>query len=122
MKGSLWFVTAATVLAVGFAQVPVATAATENSQQQKMTACNAEAKTKALSGDVRKQFMSDCLSAHPAAATTGNSQQEKMKACNAQAKTAAPTGDAHKQFMSSCLKGGTAPGAAGGTSGGADKK
>jgi hypothetical protein len=122
MTGSLWLVTAATVLALGFAQVPVAAAATENSQQQKMTACNAEAKSKALSGDSRKHFMSDCLSAHPAPTATGNSQQEKMKACNAQAKTAAPTGDAHKQFMSKCLKGGTAPSAAGGTSGGADKK
>ena len=120
MKASLWLATAA--LAVGFAQAPLATATTENSQQQKMTACNAEAKTKALSGDARKAFMSDCLSAHPAAATTGNAQQEKMKACNAQAKTAAPTGDAHKQFMSNCLKGGTATGVAGGVSGGANTK
>ena len=109
MKGSLWMVTAAAVLAVGFAQVPVATAATANSQQDKMTACNAAAKTKALTGDARKQFMSSCLSAHPAdAAATGNTQQEKMKACNAEAKVKAPTGDAHKQFMSDCLKGSTA--------------
>jgi hypothetical protein len=117
-------VTAAALVAVGFAQAPVATAATQNSQQDKMKACNAEAKVKAPTGDAHKQFMSDCLSAHPApeAAAKGNSQQEKMKACNEQAKTAAPTGDAHKQFMSSCLKGGTAPGAAGGSSGGANKK
>jgi hypothetical protein len=80
MKGSLWMVTAAALVAVGFAQVPVAAAATENSQQDKMKACNAEAKVKA------------------------------------------PTGDAHKQFMSNCLKGGTATGAAGGSSGGANKK
>jgi psiF repeat len=106
MRISVWMVTAAAMLAVGFAQVPVARA--DNSQQDKMKACNAEAKTKAPTGDAHKQFMSNCLSAHPAADTTkGNSQQEKMKACNAEAKTKAPTGDAHKQFMSDCLKGGS---------------
>lgn len=108
MKGSLWMVTAAAVLAVGFAQVPLATAATENAQQDKMKACNEAAKTKAPTGDAHKQFMANCLSAHPAdAAATGNSQQEKMKACNAEAKVKAPSGDAHKQFMSDCLKGST---------------
>lgn len=30
-------------------------------QQEKMTACNADAKAKALTGDARKQFMSTCL-------------------------------------------------------------
>jgi psiF repeat len=105
MRSSVWMVAAAAVLAVGFAQVPVARA--DNSQQDKMATCNAQAKTQAPTGDAHKQFMSNCLSAHPTttAATTGNSQQEKMKTCNAQAKTQAPTGDAHKQFMSNCLKG-----------------
>ena len=32
-------------------------------QQDKMKTCNADAKTKALSGDARKKFMSECLSA-----------------------------------------------------------
>jgi hypothetical protein len=32
-----------------------------NSQQQKMKDCNASAKTQALTGDARKQFMSNCL-------------------------------------------------------------
>jgi len=36
--------------------------ATGNSQQKKMTDCNAEAKTKALAGDARKAFMKECLS------------------------------------------------------------
>jgi hypothetical protein len=105
MKVSLWLVTAAAVLVAGFVQVPVARA--DNTQQDKMAACNAQAKTQAPTGDAHKQFMSNCLSAHPTttAAATGNSQQEKMKTCNAQAKTQAPTGDAHKQFMSNCLKG-----------------
>lgn len=30
-------------------------------QQEKMTACNADAKTKQLTGDARKTFMSNCL-------------------------------------------------------------
>ena len=30
-------------------------------QQNKMTACNAEASAKTLKGDARKAFMSDCL-------------------------------------------------------------
>jgi len=32
-----------------------------SAQQEKMKACNADAKTKALKGDERKAFMSDCL-------------------------------------------------------------
>ena len=32
-----------------------------NSQQMKMKTCNADAKTQGLSGDARKQFMSNCL-------------------------------------------------------------
>lgn len=32
-----------------------------NSQQDKMTTCNADAKTQGLTGDARKQFMSNCL-------------------------------------------------------------
>ena len=113
MKVSTWVATATALLAVGYGQASLAEAT--NSQQEKMKVCSEEAKTKAPSGEARKQFMSNCLSAHPTTTSTGNSQQEKMKACNEQAKTAAPTGDAHKQFMSNCLKGG-------GTSGGANKK
>lgn len=33
----------------------------KQAQQEKMKACNADAKTKALKGDARKAFMSDCL-------------------------------------------------------------
>ncbi len=69
-----------------------------NSQQQKMKDCNADAKTKALTGADRKTFMKTCLSgssaaaeapaadATPAAATSAKAtQQQKMKDCNAQA-------------------------------------
>jgi len=78
-------------------------ASADNSQQTKMTTCNASAK--GLTGDARKQFMSSCLSNTPAAppAAPLNSQQQKMKDCNAGAKGL--TGDARKQFMSNCLKG-----------------
>jgi psiF repeat len=77
----------------------------DNSQQDKMTSCNADAKAKNLSGDDRKAFMKTCLSATPPPAAPLNSQQQKMKDCNASAKTQALTGDARKQFMSNCLKG-----------------
>ena len=35
----------------------------QQAQQDKMKSCNAEAGTKALKGDERKAFMSDCLKA-----------------------------------------------------------
>lgn len=76
-----------------------------NEQQNRMTTCNADAKTKALTGDARKAFMKSCLSGDTATATTATTQQEKMKTCNADASKQALKGDARKQFMSSCLKG-----------------
>lgn len=35
--------------------------AANTAQQEKMKTCNADASTKALKGDERKAFMSDCL-------------------------------------------------------------
>ncbi|ABI87376.1 PsiF repeat protein [Burkholderia ambifaria AMMD] len=67
-----------------------------NSQQDKMKACNTQATGK--TGDERKAFMKECLSAKPAKAMT---QQEKMKACNTQA--TGKKGDDRKAFMKSCL-------------------
>jgi hypothetical protein len=75
-----------------------------NTQQQRMATCNADAKTKNLTGDARKAFMSDCLSGKTTAAAPAT-QQEKMKSCNMQASTQKLSGDARKQFMSTCLKG-----------------
>ncbi|MBI5785696.1 MAG: phosphate starvation-inducible protein PsiF [Rhodocyclales bacterium] len=90
------------LLAVSLLSLTAASAAIASPQQEKMKACNAEAKGK--SGDERKAFMKECLSAKKedvkSAKTT---QQEKMKACNAEAKTKALSGDERKQFMSSCL-------------------
>lgn len=68
-------------------------------QQEKMATCNKEAGDKALKGDERKKFMSECLS------KAKMTQQEKMKACNKDAKEKALKGDERKQFMSECLKG-----------------
>lgn len=42
-------------------------AAPAETQQNKMTTCNADAKTKALKGAERKAFMSSCLKTHAAA-------------------------------------------------------
>ncbi|KKA06349.1 phosphate starvation-inducible protein PsiF [Pseudomonas ogarae] len=67
----------------------------ETAQQNKMTTCNADATAKALKGDERKAFMSNCLKATP---------QERMKSCNATATEQALKGDARKAFMSECLK------------------
>jgi psiF repeat len=76
-------------------------------QQAKMTSCNADAKTKALTGDARKTFMSDCLSTKPAAAPADKpltASQQKMKDCNADPQAKTLKGDARKAFMSTCLK------------------
>ena len=40
---------------------PPATATVPPTQQEKMKSCNKDAKDKALKGDERKKFMSDCL-------------------------------------------------------------
>ena len=77
----------------------------DNSQQEKMKDCNAQAKTQSLAGDARKSFMKTCLSNQPATDSKLNSQQQKMKQCNADAKTKGLTGAERKTFMSSCLKG-----------------
>jgi hypothetical protein len=75
----------------------------DNSQQTKMTTCNADATSKGLTGDPRKAFMKTCLSSSSAPAATGNSQQQKMKACNADATGKGLKGDPRKAFMKTCL-------------------
>ena len=77
--------------------------ATENSQQQKMTSCNADATAKGLKGDDRQAFMKNCLSAHPASASKGNSQQQKMTSCNADATAKGLKGDDRQTYMKTCL-------------------
>jgi hypothetical protein len=79
-------------------------------QQEKMKMCNADASKKALKGDDRKKFMSDCLSDKGAAAPAAQEkqmtpQQAKMKSCNADASAKSLKGEERKKFMSQCLKG-----------------
>ncbi len=97
-----------TASALALAAAPVAFANlhpawAQNSQQQRMTSCNAQASAQKLSGDARKTFMSDCLSGKTTAAAP-MTPQERMKSCNAQAGAKNLSGDARKSFMSSCLK------------------
>jgi hypothetical protein len=75
-----------------------------STQQQRMKDCNAIAGRRNLSGDARKDFMSDCLSGNSASGTSGNTQQEKMKSCNAKASDQKLTGDVRQRYMSNCLK------------------
>jgi hypothetical protein len=72
-------------------------------QQELMKTCREQAGKQKLSGDARKNFMSDCLSGKTSPRLTR--QQELMKSCNVQANSQKLKGDARKQFMSSCLKG-----------------
>jgi hypothetical protein len=101
MKRSLWILAAGTLLVLGTVSPAVHA---QNSQQARMTSCNADAKAKSLSGDARKAFMKSCLSGGSAAAAP-NSQQQKMKSCNADATSKGLKGNDRKTFMSSCLKG-----------------
>jgi hypothetical protein len=106
MKRSIWLaILGAALTAATLAQPALA----DNTQQSKMTTCNADAKTKGLAGDDRKAYMKTCLSAAGASTDSKplNSQQQKMKSCNADAKTKGLTGDDRKTFMSHCLGGGT---------------
>ena len=108
------------LLAVGLASADEKKA--QSPQAERMTQCNAEAHDKKLTGDARKQFMSDCLKGHAKphaeegdktelasqhAGSTGgehSKQGEKMKACNHEATAKNLHGDDRRQFMSQCLK------------------
>jgi hypothetical protein len=99
----MWLVAVSAALALGAVGHPALAA---NSQNDKMTSCNADAKAKNLQGDERKSFMKSCLSAGSSSQSSStNSQQEKMKSCSADAKTKGLKGDDRKKFMSDCLKG-----------------
>jgi psiF repeat len=93
------------------------------SQTHRMTECNAQAGGQHLTGEARRQFMSECLKGHAATreGTPGGEkgshsgadgehhttpQGEKMKACNRDASGKNLHGDERKAFMSQCLKAG----------------
>jgi hypothetical protein len=103
MKHTTWLAALGTALALIAGQAALGQA-TQNSQQAKMTSCNADATSKGLKGDDRKAFMKTCLS-DKGSATTGNSQQEKMKSCNKDATAKGLKGDDRKAYMKTCLSG-----------------
>lgn len=76
-------------------------------QQERMRSCNKEAGDKALKGDERKHFMSECLKGEAAAAPAKKEmtpQQQRMADCNKEAKEKNMAGAERKKFMSECLK------------------
>jgi hypothetical protein len=101
MRRTNWVVAVGAALAVLAGQGVFA----ENSQQDKMKTCNADATSKGLKGADRQTFMKTCLSHEEAAPVKTNSQQEKMKTCNADATAKGLKGADRKTFMSTCLKG-----------------
>lgn len=82
------------VAALACGLVPLAGHAADNTQQNRMSSCNAEAATKNLSGDARKSFMSDCLS--------GKTTASKEQACNTQADQKKLAGAARTSFVKKC--------------------
>ena len=68
MRVSTWLAALGATLAVVAGQAALAQTAAPgasphlNSQQEKMKTCNADAKTKGLTGEDRKAFMKSCLS------------------------------------------------------------
>jgi len=99
MKVTTWTVGAALVISLSLGTLARADDKPLSAQQQKMVACNQQAKEKSLKGDERKTFMSDCLKAEKA----HNAQHEKMKDCNKQA--TGKKGAERKSFMKECLSG-----------------
>lgn len=88
-------VLAAALLAVSVT-AQAADAPEKKSQQSRMATCSADAKEKALKGDARKQFMSECLS------SKGPKTGEQT--CTASAREKGLTGDARKQFLDQCTR------------------
>lgn len=89
----------------------LATPAHAGAQQDKMRACNKEAREKGLKKDERKAFMSSCLSSAapssqsaPAEDGKSASLQEHRKQCRADAKEKALKGDERKAFLAECSK------------------
>ena len=87
----------------------------QKAQQDKMAACNTKSEGK--TGDERKKFMSECLSAKPAEPAKAES---KISMCNKQ--TAGLSGDARSKAQSECMKGPTTTAAAPAKAAGAPAK
>ncbi|MDP2870807.1 PsiF family protein [Methyloversatilis sp.] len=102
------FPSALTVLSAAFLLVS-SNAAVAGPQQEKMKACNAEAKEKALKGDERRSFMSGCLSSGSAAKPTltadeASALKDRKKQCRSEATDKALKGEERKSFIAECVK------------------
>lgn len=85
------------------AQTAAPASKAKTAQQERMVACNQNAKGK--TGDERKAFMSSCLKGETSASGKElTASQQRMKGCNADATAKALKGDQRKTFMSTCLK------------------
>lgn len=73
-----------------------------NTQQTKMTNCNAQATAKNLSADARKSFMSSCLSSGTSAQSAATN---KSQACASQADAKKLSGAARTSFVKKCSAG-----------------
>src|SRR5262249_37797963 len=83
---------------IGLAILATGPAFGATAQQEKMKSCNADAASKNLTGDARKDFMKSCLSSSGSAAAPAKKeltpQQQKMSDCSKEAKSKSLTGDA----------------------------
>lgn len=84
-------------------------AAVAGPQQDRMRACNKEAKEKSLKGDERRAFMSSCLSSGKSETTTTTADASddaaaRKKQCRAEASAKSLKGDERKAFISECSK------------------
>jgi len=75
-------------------------AKSENSQQNKMKTCQAQAGEKKLEGSARQTYVNECLKAKPEPAK----KESKMAECNH--KTAGLKGEERNKAQSECMKGG----------------
>ena len=79
--------------------------ASAGTQQDRMRACNKEAKEKTLKGDERSSFMSQCLSAGKSVDSKEKTAlADRRKQCRADAREKALKGDERKAFIADCVK------------------
>ncbi len=87
--------------------------ASAGAQQDRMRACNKEAKEKTLKGDERKSFMSSCLSSGKSEATrtaqVSDDAAARKKQCRAEASAKSLKGDERKAFVKQCRSGREVP-------------
>ena len=72
--------------------------------QQRMRACNTQAKEKPLSGAERSRFMSHCLNGRNGKAPTPTPRQAKNESCTKEADERRLEGAARRGYMSDCVR------------------